>query len=305
MRKARRTTVGVLRAFALAAAVTLAAGAGTVAGCAGGPGSGDGGGGPTKVVLYSTTSFQASGIYELLSKAFVAAHPEYELEPHFVGSGEALSAAKDGLADVVLAHDPAKEKEVVDAGGIATYEPVMENDFVIVGPKGDPAKVLGSSAARSMKAIAAWGAKLPKEGVGFVSRGQKSGTFTKELELWKAAGIEQPDPEKQRWYVAAGAGMGEVLQLAWQKKAYTLADRGTWLNQRKNLPGAEVLGERDVAYANPYHVLVVDAARFPKVKLNQEGAQAFADFLVSPEGQQLVGGYTIDGERLFKPTAVK
>lgn len=265
--------------------------------------TGEAGVGPSRVVLYSTTSLEASGIYELLRDAYQRANPQFVLEPHFVGSGEALAAAEQGLADVVLAHDPKKEQEVVDKGVIAQHEPVMENDFVIIGPDADPARLKGKSAADAFKALAAWAGKLPKGRLGFVSRGQESGTLTKEFEAWEAAGVERPDPNADAWYVSAGAGMGQVLQLAWQKEAYTLSDRGTWLNLRKQLPGAAVVNEGDELYANPYSVLVVDASRFPKVKLNQPGAQAFADFLTSAEGQKLIEGFTIDGEPLFTATA--
>jgi tungstate transport system substrate-binding protein len=253
---------------------------------------------PTKasgtVILATTTSFQDSGLLDVLQKKFQD-ETGYTLKPIAVGSGQAIEQASRGDADVVFAHSPAAEKKMVDDGQGIERTLVMHNDFIIVGPKNDPSKVKGSaSAADAMKAIADGPAH-------FISRGDQSGTNVFELNLWKLATI---DPKGQGWYEESGQGMGATLQIANQKNAYTLSDRGTYLAQQKNLD-LDILFENDGKMLNYYHVIVVNPEKHDKV--NVTGARAFAAFLVRPDVQELIGQFGVDkyGQPLFVPIAGK
>ena len=240
--------------------------------------------------LATTTSTQDSGLLERLNPAFEAA-TGIAVDVIAVGSGKALALARNGDVDVVLAHDPvAEEAFIADGAGIGRM-PVMTNDFVIVGPVADPADVRHATSAANAFA------RIARAEATFVSRGDQSGTHVKERALFDAAGVAP----RGRWYLAAGQGMGPVLQMADEKPAYTLADRGTWLARRHGL-SLVLLYEGDPILMNPYHVMGVNPARHPHVQA--AAARAYAAFLVGPEGQRLIGTFTIDGERLFIPNPV-
>ncbi len=241
--------------------------------------------------LATTTSTQDSGLLEYLHPAFEAA-TGIKVDVIAVGSGKALALARNGDVDVVLAHDPAAEEAFMADGAGIDRRPVMENDFVIVGPAADPAGVAGAPTARDALA------RIAKAGAPFVSRGDQSGTHVKELGLFQAAGIAPAGA----WYLAAGQGMGPVLQMADEKPAYTLADRGTWLAMRGKLT-LRLLHAGDPALRNPYHVMAVNPAHHPHARA--ELTRAYMDFLTGTEGQALIGGFKVDGETLFQPTAAR
>jgi tungstate transport system substrate-binding protein len=241
------------------------------------------------ITVASTTSTQDSGLFEYLLPIFKA---KSGIDVHVIaqGTGQALDTARRGDADVVFVHAPAAEKEFVAAGeGVKRYE-VMYNDFVLVGPADDPAAVKGSETAASALAKIA-GAKIA-----FASRGDDSGTNKKELDLWRAAGI---DPAGD-WYKETGSGMGPTLNTASQLPAYTLADRATWVSFKNKGPLA-ILVEGDKALFNQYGVILVNPERHPHVKVDD--GQAFIDWLVSEEGQQAIAGYRLEGQQLFTPNA--
>jgi tungstate transport system substrate-binding protein len=221
----------------------------------------------------------------------------YQVKTISVGTGAALALGARGEADVVLVHAPESEKQWMAQGNGTERLLVMHNDFLIVGPPDDPAKIKGTPLALdAMKKI--FDAKAP-----FVSRGDNSGTQQLELQLWKQAGL---DPKGQSWYVESGTGMGQTLTIADQKRAYTISDRATWLSRKAQLD-LPILVEGDPALFNVYHVMPVNPAKFPNVKLNVAGGKAFADFMVAPETQQVIGEYGVDkyGEQLFIPDAGK
>jgi tungstate transport system substrate-binding protein len=253
---------------------------------------------PTKasgdLILATTTSFQDSGLLEVLQAKFEE-ETGYTLKPIAVGSGAAIEQASRGDADVVFAHSPAAEKKMVDEGNGIERTLVMHNDFVIVGPAADPSGVKASTdIAGAMTALATGGGQ-------FISRGDESGTHTFELARWKDAAI---DPAGQSWYEESGQGMGATLQIANQKQRYTISDRGTFLAQAANLD-LEILFENDGKLLNYYHVIVVNPETHPDV--NVEGARAFAAFLVRDDVQELIAGFGIEefGEPLFFPDAGK
>jgi tungstate transport system substrate-binding protein len=210
-----------------------------------------------------------------------------------VGTGQALALAARGEADVTLAHAPSVEKKYVEEGKMQNRRLVMYNDFVVIGPADDPAKVKGLRAADAMKRIAAAQSR-------FVSRGDKSGTHTLELAIWKQAGVEPSGA----WYIESGQGMGQTLGIANDRRAYTLTDRGTWLafGKRVDLP---ILVEGDRPLLNIYSVMEVNPANGPRV--NAAGGKAFADFMLSPEVQAAVKTFGVDkyGQPLFVPIAGK
>jgi tungstate transport system substrate-binding protein len=244
------------------------------------------------IVVASTTSTEQSGL-------FGAVLPLFEKETGIkvrvvaLGTGQALDLARRGDADVVFVHaKAAEEKFLAEGHGVKRY-PVMYNDFVLVGPKGDPAKVAGGTdIVAALKRIQA--AQAP-----FVSRGDKSGTHIAELDLWKASGIDL-DKSKGPWYRDTGQGMGPALNTAASMNAYVLADRGTWLAFR-NRGELAVLVEGDRRLYNQYGVTLVNPSRHPSVK--KELGQAFVDWLISPRGQKAIADYRINGEQLFFPNA--
>ena len=249
------------------------------------------------VVLASTTSTQDSGLFDVLIPAFEKAFPQYKVKVIAVGSGEALKMGETKDADVLLVHSPAGEKKLIADGFAKERRDVMYNDFVIVGPKADPAGVKGSADATvAMLAIQ----KAGKAGkTTFVSRGDNSGTNAKELTLWKGAKVTTPTPAADKWYLSTGQGMGETLKVTDEKLGYTLVDRATWLTAASTLPGLEILFEKDKALFNQYGVIVIPGSK------NEAGGQAFADWIVSPAGQKVAGDYGVAkfGQALFIPNA--
>ena len=244
------------------------------------------------ITVASTTSTEQSGLFGYLL-------PLYEektgVKVHVValGTGQALDVARRGDADVVFVHaKPAEEKFLAEGEGVKRY-PVMYNDFVLIGPKSDPAKVAGGrNITEALRKIAA--SRAP-----FVSRGDRSGTHLAELELWKAAGVDL-DKAKGPWYRDTGQGMGPALNTASSMGAYILADRGTWLAFR-NRGELAILVEGDKRLFNQYGVMLVNPEKHPTVK--KALGEQFIDWLVSPAGQQAIADYKINGEQLFYPNA--
>jgi tungstate transport system substrate-binding protein len=239
------------------------------------------------ITVASTTSTEQSGLFKhLLPEAKKALG--FEIRVVAVGTGQALDMGRRGDADVEFVHDKvAEEKFLAEGFGVKRYE-VMYNDFVIVGPKDDPAGAKGNDVVAALKKIAAMEAP-------FASRGDKSGTDAAEKRYWKMAGIEPP---KGGWYRETGSGMGPTLNTAAGMNAYALTDRGTWLSFR-NRADLVILVEGDVKLFNQYGVMLVNPARHPQVK--KEMGQKFIDWLISPAGQQAIAAYRIDGEQLFFP----
>lgn len=241
------------------------------------------------ITMASTTSTEQSGLFSHLLPAFKQASG-IDLKVVALGTGQALDTARRGDADVLFVHDPVAEaKFVADGWGVKRY-PVMYNDFVLIGPKADPAGVRGQDIVAALGKLAAGNAS-------FVSRGDKSGTHAAELRYWKMAGAEAA---KGSGYRECGCGMGPALNIAASSGAYVLADRGTWLNF-KNRADLAVLVEGDSRLFNQYGVMVVNPARHPHVKA--QDAQKFVDWVISPAGQSTIARYQIGGEQLFFPNA--
>jgi tungstate transport system substrate-binding protein len=244
------------------------------------------------IVLASTTSTEQSGLFAHLLPAFKQASG-IEVRVVAVGTGQALDMARRGDADAVLVHDTAAEEKFVAEGFSLQRRPVMYNDFILVGPKADPAQLKGASIAAAL-------ARLAQKGdASFISRGDKSGTHAAELRLWKQAGVDLAAAQPAG-YKECGCGMGPALNMAASTNAYVLADRGTWL-AFKNRGELAIVVEGDKALFNQYGVMVVNPARHPHVK--QALAQAFADWITGPAGQAAIAGYKIGGEQLFFPNA--
>jgi len=249
--------------------------------------------GSKDLILATTTSTQDSGLLDVLVPAFEEA-TGYSVKTVAVGSGQAIEMGEQGNADVLLVHSPAAEKELVAAGYGIDRRLVMHNSYLIVGPPADPAKIKGlTSAVDAFTAIA--GSEST-----FVSRGDESGTHTKELGYWKKAGIT---PEGA-WYIETGQGMAATLQVSSEKIGYTLTDIATWLATQEKLD-LESLVTDDPSLLNPYHVIQVNPEKFPKV--NAAGGNAFADFLLSAEAQAMIGEFGVDefGQQLFIPDGGK
>lgn len=250
------------------------------------------------ITMASTTSTEQSGLFSHLLPAFKKA-TDIDVKVVAVGTGQAIDMAKRGDADVLFVHDTAAEEKFVAEGFSARRYPVMYNDFVLVGPKADPAGTKGKDIAAALKKIATINAP-------FVSRGDKSGTDAAERRLWTQAGMTEagqpvPNDRKGTGYRECGCGMGPALNIAASSGAYVLADRGTWLSFR-NRADLAVLVEGDKRLFNQYGVMVVSPARFPS--LNSKGAQKFVDWVISPAGQQAIADYRIGGEQLFFPNAL-
>jgi tungstate transport system substrate-binding protein len=246
------------------------------------------------VILSTTTSTQDSGLLDVLIPIFEK-NTGYFVKTIAVGSGQAMAMGQKGEADVLLVHSPAAEKKFVAEGYGINRRIIMHNDFIIVGPPGDSAKIKGIKlASEAFKKIASANAL-------FLSRGDNSGTHAKEKLIWKAAVI---NPEREKWYQQTGLGMGQTLNVTAEKKGYTLADRGTYLALKKNL-GLDILVEGDAILLNIYHVIEVNPAKWPKV--NAPGGKAFADFMVSKETQDIIKTFGVDkfGSPLFFPDAGK
>lgn len=244
------------------------------------------------IVVASTTSTEQSGLFKFLLPRFEE-KSGITVKVVALGTGQALDTGRRGDADVMFVHDKvAEEKFVAEGYGVERKE-VMYNDFVLIGPKQDPAKVAGGhDILDALKKIAA--TQVP-----FLSRGDKSGTHSAELRYWKAAGIDL-DQAKGPWYKDTGSGMGPALNTAAAMNAYILADRGTWLSF-KNRGDLAILTEGDTRLFNQYGVILVNPAKHPHVKAAL--GQQFIDWVVSPEGQQTIAAYKIDGEQLFFPNA--
>ena len=244
------------------------------------------------IIVQSTTSTQNSGLFDHILPIFTK-KTGIEVRVVAVGTGQALKNAANGDGDVVLVHSkPDEEKFVTDGWGVKRYD-VMYNDFIIVGPAADPAKIAGlKDAAASLKKIA--DAEAP-----FASRADESGTHKAELKLWQDAGVD-PKPSSGKWYLETGSGMGATLNTAVGKQAYALTDRGTWLSFA-NKDDFKILVEGDPKLFNQYGVILVNPAKHPNVK-EKEG-QAFIDWLTGPEGQAAIANYKIEGEQLFFPNA--
>jgi tungstate transport system substrate-binding protein len=244
------------------------------------------------VILSTTTSTQDSGLLDVLVPMFEK-RTGLTVKTISVGTGQALALAARGEADVTLAHAPGLEKKYADEGKMRNRRLVMYNDFVIIGPEGDPAKIKGLKAGAALKRIAESQSR-------FVSRGDKSGTHTLELGLWKQAGIAP----KGAWYIESGQGMGATLGIANDRQAYTISDRGTWLAFQKRIT-LPVLVEKDRPLLNIYSVMELDPANGPRV--NASGGKAFAEFMLSPEVQAVIRTFGVDkyGQPLFVPVAGK
>jgi tungstate transport system substrate-binding protein len=258
------------------------------------PTPGDRRAGGREVVLATTTSVRDSGLLDLLVAAFERSSG-YRVQTTALGTGAALAFAARGAADLVLTHAPEDERRWLAEGNGLDRRLVMYNDFVLLGPRADPAGVRALRDAReAFRRIAAAGAP-------FVSRGDQSGTHRREQALWRQAGLE---PAGQPWYVESGAGQATTLTIADQRDAYVLTDRGTWLALRSRLQ-LDLLVEGDPQLLNLYHVMRVNPAKFPGLPINLAGATALAEFLLGPEGQRLIGefGREQHGRPLFTPAA--
>ena len=246
------------------------------------------------IVMASTTSTEQSGLFAHLLPSFKAASG-IEVRVVAVGTGQALDMARRGDADVVFVHDQVAEEKFVAEGFGLKRVPVMYNDFVLVGPAADPARVKGATISEALRKVGASGAA-------FISRGDKSGTHAAELRLWCQAGsdLAAPGATKPAGYKECGCGMGPALNMAASTGAYVFTDRGTWLSFR-NRADLAILVEGDKALFNQYGVMVVNPAKHPHVK--QAAAQAFADWVTSPAGQASIASYKVGGEPLFFPNA--
>jgi tungstate transport system substrate-binding protein len=242
------------------------------------------------IILQSTTSTANSGLYDAILPQFTD-KTGIQVNVVAVGTGQAIKNAENGDGDVLLVHaKPAEEKFVADGFGVERFD-VMYNDFIIVGPAADPAKLAGSKdATAALKTLADSGAL-------FASRGDNSGTHKKELALWKAAGVD-PTEASGQWYRETGSGMGATLNAAVGMGAYTLTDRGTWISFG-NKGDYEIVVEGDPILFNQYGVILVNPDKHPKVKT--EAGQAFIDWILSDEGQAAIAAYQVDGQQLFYP----
>lgn len=249
------------------------------------------------VVLATTTSTYDSGLLDYLMPHFES---KYGVSVHLisVGTGQAIETAKRGDADLVLVHSKKLELEFINSTYGIHRVGVMYNDFLIIGPSNDPAGINGlSNATEAFKKIADKGA----EGKAlFVSRADKSGTNTLELSIWSKLGMT-PSNQTQAWYLEAGAGMGTVLRMSNEKGAYTLTDRATWVSFRSQLTNMAILVQGDKILLNPYAVILVNPEKYPQ--RNYNGALKLANFIISEEGQNLIEGFTKEGEILFTPIA--
>jgi tungstate transport system substrate-binding protein len=249
-------------------------------------------GGGGDLILATTTSTQDTGLLDVLISMFEG-QSGYRVKTIAVGSGQALAIGERGEADVLLTHAPEAEEAFMAAGHGANRRLVMHNDFIIVGPAADPAGIRGlAAAAEAFRRIAERGSR-------FLSRGDDSGTHKRELELWEEVDI---DPSGRGWYLETGIGMGQTLFIAFDKQGYTLSDRGTYLAFRQRID-LEVLVEGDPDLLNIYHVIQVDPRKHASV--NAEGARAFVEFVVSPQVQEVIGGFGVReyGRPVFIPDA--
>ena len=243
------------------------------------------------LILATTTSTQDSGLLDVIIPLFEQ-ETGYKVQTVAVGSGQAMTMGQQGNADVLLVHSPSAEVTFMAAGWGKDRILVMHNDFLIVGPASDPAKIKGLAPLDAFKAIAAANAL-------FISRGDNSGTNTKELSLWKSANLD-PAGSKATWYTESGQGMGATLTIASEKSAYTLTDRATFLANQANLQ-LTILVEKDNVLLNVYHVITVNPDKWPKV--NYAGATAFLNFMTEASTQVVIGKFGVDKyhQQLFIP----
>jgi tungstate transport system substrate-binding protein len=244
------------------------------------------------IIVSSTTSTQDSGLFGHILPMFKA-KTGIDVKVIAQGTGQALDTGRRGDSDVVFVHAKAQEEKFIAEGfGVKRY-PVMYNDFILVGPKNDPAGVKGRDIVAAFKTIKVKSAP-------FISRGDRSGTHTAELNLWKAAGIDIAQEKETKslgdWYKEIGQGMGAALNMASASNSYVLTDRGTWLSF-KNRGDLAIIVEGDNRLFNQYGVILVNPAKHPHVK--KEMGQAFIDWLISPQGQQAINDYKINGQQLF------
>ena len=246
-----------------------------------------------RITLATTTSAVDTGLLEFLLPRFSEA-TGYQVDVRSVGSGEALALGEQGRADVLLTHAPDAEQGLLNRGIITNYQVVMHNDFVIVGPSSDPAKISGTKSATEAFR------KIAESQAPFYSRGDKSGTNQRELEIWSRARTKPSGP----WYHKTGKGMAETLLEASAGRGYTLSDRGTYLAMRRNI-NLQILLEGDPNLLNIYHVSQVNPERFPNV--NAEGGRKFVEFMISPATQRIICdfGVRLYGQRLFTPDRIK
>jgi tungstate transport system substrate-binding protein len=245
----------------------------------------------TRLRMSTTTSTEASGLLPVLLAPFEKAN-NVKVDVIAVGTGKALKLGENGDVDVVFVHARAAEDKFVAQGYGVDRRDVMYNDFVIVGPKNDPAKL-----KEAKTAVGAF-KRLAEGKADFISRADDSGTDKKEKQLWKAAGITP----KGKWYVEAGRGMGAVLQMAFEKKAYTLSDRGTFIAYEGKID-LVILFQGDKALFNPYGVIAVNPKKYPKA--NYKMAEKFINYVTGPEGQKVIADYKKNGKQLFFPDAKK
>ncbi len=246
----------------------------------------------TDLILSTTTSTQDSGLLDEWIPMFEAENP-YSVKVIAVGSGQAIEMGRNGEADVLLVHSPAAEEKMVADGFGVNREAVMHNDFLMVGPASDPAGVKGATSA-----VDAF-TRIANTQFKFISRGDDSGTNTKELAVWKSANITPSGA----WYIESGKGMGDTLQIASEQGAYTLTDNATYLFMQDTLNMA-ILFQGDKVLFNPYHVIMVNPEKYPDI--NSAGAQAFEDFVLSTDAQEFLNVYGVDqfGQQLFYPDAL-
>jgi tungstate transport system substrate-binding protein len=243
--------------------------------------------------LATTTSTANSGLLDYLLPKFEATCA-CKVNVISVGTGKALKLGEDGNVDVVLVHAREAEDAFVAAGHGIDRRDVMYNDFILIGPHNDPAKIKNDKdVIDAMKRIATSQSK-------FISRGDESGTDIMEKGYWKTANIKPEENNKSRWYFSAGQGMGEVLQMAGEMRAYTLTDRGTYISYREKI-GLPILMQGDTRMYNPYGVIAVNPQKYPDV--NYKGAAALIKWITSAEGQALIGSFKVGGEQLFTPNA--
>ena len=246
-----------------------------------------------ELILASTTSTDDSGLFDVLLPDFEKA-TGYKVKLIAVGSGEAIKLGEKGEADVLLVHSRKAEDKFMEDGLGSVRKDVMHNDFVIVGPKEDPANIKGKSVVDAFKAIS------DSKSI-FVSRADKSGTNTKELAIWGEAAVTDL---KAEWYIETGQGMGETLTITNEKLGYTLTDRGTWLAMKKNF-SLEILVEGEELLLNPYGVIAVNPEKYSNI--NNKGAMAFIDYITGEQGQALIKNFGVEeyGEPLFYPDVIK
>ncbi|MGL5046433.1 MAG: substrate-binding domain-containing protein [Shewanella sp.] len=240
------------------------------------------------IKLATTTSTENSGLLKALLPKFESASG-YKVQVIATGTGNALKLAEQGDVDLVMTHAPSAEAKFVADGFGVEPRGIMENDFVILGPKNDPAKISHSKTAEEAFT------DIAKSGVPFISRGDSSGTHIKELEVWQAANVTP----NFKGYTSIGQGMGKTLLMANEMQAYTLSDRGTFVAYKTKLDlGVDFDGGKTLA--NPYQVILINPAKYPD--LNHKGAKAFSDWLISKEGQSMINNFNVEGDQLFKAT---